>query len=217
MISVAQQVESEINRRPLIKDLLVDNLLNMSAYARIIKPKVEEELMKDVSNGSIVMALKRLSIKLKKAKKQRIDYKKFFTNLTLKNRLYEVNYKNSSTLLVKVSSLMSKINLQEHFFSFSKGLLETTIILSEDLRWIEKDLLQDEEEVIRIESLSAISLKLSDNHKDTPGIIHYVIKLLAWQGINIVEIISTYSELTIVLKNEDTNKAFEILNDFLSS
>ncbi|MDB4344442.1 hypothetical protein OAA35_01030 [bacterium] len=40
---------------------------------------------------------------------------------------------------------------------------------------------------------------------------YYIFKKLAWTGINIVEIISTTNEFTLVVSDDDIDKAFSIL------
>jgi hypothetical protein len=43
------------------------------------------------------------------------------------------------------------------------------------------------------------------------GFYYYILKQLAWDGINIVEIISTSSEFTLIVAMEDIDKTFSVL------
>ncbi|MBI3366167.1 hypothetical protein HY041_00875 [Candidatus Roizmanbacteria bacterium] len=38
-----------------------------------------------------------------------------------------------------------------------------------------------------------------------------LLKSLAWMGINVIEVVSSYTELTIVLENKDVDRAFSVL------
>jgi predicted transcriptional regulator len=40
---------------------------------------------------------------------------------------------------------------------------------------------------------------------------------LAWEQINVIEIVSTMNELTFVIKREDSMKAFDVLQGFLGA
>ena len=44
-----------------------------------------------------------------------------------------------------------------------------------------------------------------------PGIYSQLLKSLAWEGINVVEVVSTLNELTIVLEEERIDAAFSII------
>jgi aspartokinase len=49
----------------------------------------------------------------------------------------------------------------------------------------------------------------------TPGIVYEAVRHLAWEQINVIEIVSTMNELTFVIKREDSMKAFDVLQGFL--
>jgi len=46
---------------------------------------------------------------------------------------------------------------------------------------------------------------------EQPGLYYYIFKKLAWDGINILEVVSTSNEFTILLKDEDIDKAFSVI------
>jgi hypothetical protein len=60
-------------------------------------------------------------------------------------------------------------------------------------------------------SISSITLKLPDDNLKTPGLYYYVFKQIAWEGISVLEVISTTNELSIILKDKDVDKTFSIL------
>lgn len=43
-----------------------------------------------------------------------------------------------------------------------------------------------------------------------------ILKILAWEGINVVEVVSTFSEFTIILEDEEVSRAFSLFKDSLS-
>ena len=50
---------------------------------------------------------------------------------------------------------------------------------------------------------------------ETPGVYYSILKQLAWEGINLVEVSSTYTELTLILHEKDINRAFSIIHNFV--
>jgi len=43
------------------------------------------------------------------------------------------------------------------------------------------------------------------------GVYYYILKQLAWEGINIVQVVSTSNEFTIVVNQAEIDIAFKIL------
>ena len=61
------------------------------------------------------------------------------------------------------------------------------------------------------QDLASVTVKLPMVNTEIYGIYYYILKHLAWEGINIVELVSTSNEFTIVVKQDDVDKAFKIL------
>ncbi len=66
-----------------------------------------------------------------------------------------------------------------------------------------------------ITNLSSITIRTPKEWVYTPGGDYAILKRLAWENINIVEILSTYTELTIIFDNKDVDKAFSVLKNFI--
>lgn len=60
MVTVPEAVEKIVNRSRYLSEAMSKGLINLSALARYIKPEIEEMLIKNVSDSSVIMALKRL-------------------------------------------------------------------------------------------------------------------------------------------------------------
>ena len=64
-----------------------------------------------------------------------------------------------------------------------------------------------------MKDLSAITLILPKEAVFVPGVYYSVLKALAWEGINFVEVVSSYTELTIILQNSNVDRAFSVLKN----
>lgn len=65
MITVPEACEKIINRSRYLSEAISKDIINLSSLARYIKPEIEEMLLKKVSNSAIIMALNRISPKIK--------------------------------------------------------------------------------------------------------------------------------------------------------
>ncbi|MDA9169251.1 aspartate kinase, partial [Crocinitomicaceae bacterium] len=61
MSSISKITEDIINRSPFLREAMTENLINISALARKIKPEIEKSINKEIKEGAIVMAIKRMT------------------------------------------------------------------------------------------------------------------------------------------------------------
>jgi len=215
MIKIAEVVESLVRKKPFVEGALHEGLINMSSLARQLKPEVEAKLKKPVQEGAIVMALKRLApmldikmnVKIRKALDQ-------FGDIIVRSNLADFTFKNSDTLVYAQTKLLEEIALRKEFFyTISKGVFETTIVISKILSDKLLDIFKNEELISRSSHLSSVTIKLPSENATIPGLYYFIFKKLAWEGINIIEVISTTNEFTIVLNEHDVDTAFTILKN----
>lgn len=210
MITVPQVVEEKIKASPYLLEAIGSDLINLSQLARILKPEIDKELYKNVSIASIVMALKRQSKHIK-TQSRKYDFGKMLGDISVRSNLMELTFANSPTLLNNLKGLLAKTP-DDVFLTWTRGVYETTVIASNQIESEVDKLFKSESLKFRIPNLSTLTIKLPDNNIEIPGVYYYVLKLLAWEGINLIEAVSTATELTIVLKTEDVNRAFGLFS-----
>jgi aspartokinase len=133
-------------------------------------------------------------------------------DVVVRSNLAESTYSNSSRLFQKQAELLNKTSTKkESFCTFSQGVNESTIIISNDLQDELTSLMGGENCVSSNKGLSSITLKLPKENTQISGIYYYILKKLAWENINIVEIISTTHEFTLIVRDEDIDRAFSIM------
>ncbi|PIR58639.1 MAG: hypothetical protein COU69_04370 [Candidatus Pacebacteria bacterium CG10_big_fil_rev_8_21_14_0_10_56_10] len=212
MKSVATAVEQLVNDSPFLKELVSLDIINLSGLARQLKNSVEEETQKEVTAGSIVVALKRLVNKIETGNQFISTIFNVGPELTVRSNLFEVTVKNSSSLIDKQKKLLTYAHRQQsHFVTFTYGLFETTTIASNQVHDMAMGLYQGEQVVSKLDNVSSITIKFSTDIVDSPFIYYSILRTLAWSGISIVEMISTYSELVIVLAQQDIELAFSLI------
>lgn len=211
MITVPEVSKKIIYDSPYLRETFEKGLMNLSALSRYIKPRIEKELKKSVSEPAILMACKRL---MQEQKTKPDKTFKFFSkpDMIVRSNLIELNIANSETLTKKHQFLVNSHGVHpQYFFVLTQGIFETTIILSQELEKTIIKALSGEKIVSEYQSLSSITIRLPKNAIDTPGTYYRFIKELAWEGINVIEIVSAYLELTIIVKDNEVNRTFGIL------
>ena len=213
MNSIGKITEELINKSPFLREAMTDDLINISALARKLKPEIEEVTGKEVKEGAIVMAIKRMTPGLY----HRLNIK--ITNVMgelgdflVRSNLSDFTFENSESLKTKQADLIHEINKEnDSFFTLCKGVSETTFIVNTQHDDLIKRMFSGEKLKSHTQDLASVTVKLPMVNTEIYGIYYYILKHLAWEGINIVELVSTSNEFTIVVKQDDVDKAFKIL------
>lgn len=207
MISIAQAVEQIMRQKPILLDFLYSGVVNYSALGRSIRSEVEHITMKDVSDEAVMMALKRMK------KPELIQLKKLFHTIpviTVRSNLVEVTVRNSSLDAAQHEKISKKLISQSaQVFIATRSMYETTYILPEDLLPELQAVFNDV--VSQFTGLAAISIHLPEETVTTRGVYYQLLQALAWEGVNVIEVASTYREFTIIVRNEDVDTAFSVL------
>lgn len=212
-MSIAQAVDKLILQSPFLEEALTDDLINVSSLARKLKPEVERLLKKPVQEGAIVMAINRRApgyyFKISKGIK---TFMSKLGDIIVRSDLSDYSFENSSTLIVCQRNLMEEIESEKNIFcTFSQGVYETTIVASDSLDKIINRIFSREKRLSQKKGLGSVTIRLPEDNTEISGVYYYILKNLAWGGINICEIISTTNEVSIVVSEKDVDKAFPIL------
>ena len=213
MSSIGKVTEEIINRSPFLRESLTENLINVSALARKIKPEIEDILKKPVKEGAVIMSIKRMSpgyyhrinLKIK-------NFMGTLGDFLVRSDLEDFTFENSPTLTLRQADMMKNLNdTQDPFYTFCHGVGESTIITSVSVTDQLKKIFHLEKLKSHTPDLASITIKLPTVNTEISGIYYYILKHLAWEGINIVEVVSTSNEFTVVVHSDDIDAAFSVL------
>ena len=218
MRTISSVVENYIKNKPFLSTALSEGIINLTSLSRRIKPEIELVLKKKVRSGAIVMALKRISNSLEFLSTHKIiKVLKNIGDITVRSNLIDYSFKVSNSLLSCQAKFLSEINNPQLFFyTSSRGVSESNIVISDEMKdkmetYFGKELL-----IKKTENLSSISIKLPEENISIPGIYYFIFQKMSWEGINIIEVISTSNEFTIVVDDQNVNEAFKIIKNFNS-
>jgi len=216
MITIPEVVQQLITKEPYVEEALQKNILNLSAYAREIRPHIEDILMKRVETGAIIMALRRM----KQVSSKKSQLNSFFhikPNIIIRSNLVELTLENTQQVLESVTQLIKKNSHDHrHIIAVTQGVYETAVIINAQYtadieEVIKKQFIKD-----KVMDLSAITLILPPSNVETPGVYYMILKALAWNGINVFDVVSTKNEFTILMKDADVDSAFTTIKSIFT-
>ena len=215
MKTIAATVVDYIKTKPYLSSDLSDGIINLTSLARNIQDDIEERTKKPVKPGAIVMALKRISDTADFVQtKQIIKVLKNLGDITVRSSLVDYSFLISDSLLVAQSNLLKEIEQKkEVFYTSSRGVSESNIIVSQNIAPLVDELFKDESCFSKTENLSSITMKLPSENVTIPGIYYFIFQRLSWEGVNINEVISTSNEFTILMHEDQVNTAFTVIKN----
>ena len=215
MKTISSAVEDYIKAKPFLISALSQGIINLTSLSRQMKSDIEVTLKKQIRTGAIVMALKRLSSELEfRTTHKIVKILREIGDITVRSSLIDYNYRVSDTLLQNQALLLSKIHQNKaDFYTSSRGVIECNIVVSSNLAETVETYLQYEELISKQPHLSSISVKLPKENVAIPGIYYFVFQRLSWEGINIYEVISTSNEFTILVNDEQVDKASGVIKN----
>jgi len=206
MYTISQAVEHILQSRPYISELLEQDLINISQLARQIEGEVQDTCMKEVSIEAIAMAIRRLP-KLIISPKLKSLFEKS-PDILVRSHLSEITVKKQDNLYEVHKLLNEFAESKGQFLTITQGIFEDTIIVGKDYLSQIKTMYAVENIIAEFTDLAAVTIRLHPSNVETPGVYYYILKSLLLENINIVEVVSTYMECTILVKEADAEATF---------
>lgn len=213
MIKVTDVVADLIKEDELALEALRADLLNLSAYAEKIHQRVENITFKDIKKGTIVVALSRIKNNL--PEKESFNPEVVIKNLSLKSSLSAITYEKTADIQRKMAVLHPFLLPMNDLFSVTEGPSEVTLVCSEK----SKDIILKHfgsKPKLEAENLVAITAEFDSKYIEVPNVLFTLMKSLANKRINLVEVISTLTEVSFVISQENMEQTMKILNAYFS-
>jgi aspartokinase len=213
MPSIARAVEDNIRKKPFIEQALSRGIINYASLADELMPVLEKELGKKVKHSAVMMALRRLAEKLEHNKVNEISFT-YDGSIQVRDGITEFTIEKTPRTLSLIEKLIAKIDYSKgDFMTVTQGIHEITILIdSKNSPWINKRVKTNH---TRIDDLSSLTLFVPESAKKNPGFFYIITKELAWENININEIVSTENELSLIVASDDVPRVFSIIQNLL--
>lgn len=212
MVTVSHLVGNIVKDKPFLEEALRRGIINYVALAEELQPHIEKDLGKKVKTSAIMMALRRLNDSLQK--KGIIKNELIFRSddISIRSPLFEITILKSNNSINNIRKIYDITDFARgDMITITHGIYEITIIASSRLAKKIEKILENEHVIKTIASLGALTVKIPMNSTETVGMFYNVTKILNWENINIIEIVSTLTEMTFILKEDDLSRAFEAM------
>jgi len=213
MATVAHLVQKYVREHPNLEIFMQKDLVSFHRLARYIKPAIEAEVGEEVQASSIVMALSRMREKMgvrEEEGERNPGYKSL--QISLRSDAMQIDIRKGAHTQRRLLELQKiAASSPEDVLSITQSQHEASIVLSQ--KHEAKALLALKgEKMLNVEkNLSLLFLRFGEDILYQPGFFDRVIRELSWEGINIFQVISTLTELIVVLKEEQASNAYEVL------
>lgn len=216
MVTVSHLVKKTVSENSFLLEAMSKELISYGNLAEQLKPEIEKELGKKIKDSAIVMALRRYAEELQTFDKK-IRKFGFKGEIIMRTNIMDFNVVKSGSLLSKIKNLYGLVNFERgDTLNIILGSNEVSIVANEKYKEKLSKFLKGEKILNKEFDLVALTIVFEgEKFLTTPGVIFTAIRKLAWEQINIFEIVSTMTEMTFVLSKKDSMKAYNVLQELV--
>ena len=216
MVTVSHIVKKIVSEQPFVEEALAIRIISFGNLAEQMLQRVENELGKKVKLAAVAMALRRYADEISEHRKKSKAFG-YGGEILMKTNICDFTVVKTTGLLAKLKTIHSLVNFERgNTLNVILGNNEVSIIINEKYMQKLTKFLYGEKILNKEQDLVALTVIFTaDDFLHTPGVIFNVVRKLAWENINIFEIVSTMTELTFILNKKDSMKAYNVLQEMV--
>lgn len=211
MVTISHIVNKLVDERIYLHEALSKGIASYGSVAKHLKPELEKELGKEVKHSAIVTALRRYAEKLT-TRFNGVKFNTKYSEVNLKTHIIAIN-------VLKTQELFDKLKRFYDLVQFEKGDIlhvvygRTHVAIITNKRYKDNilKLLQNQKIKKIEENLVALSFRVGKERIEEPGVLFKLTRSLAWEDINVVEIISVDVEVTFIVDKKNATKGYNAL------
>jgi hypothetical protein len=209
MVSLADVVRKKVETLPFVKHGLAIGIVNYSAFAKKIKPEIVSKLGREVSEDAIIAAARRYAEKLRTDKK---NAEEAIAKVLGEGKVRLLSGRADLTLKAdwRTFDKLKEVSEQISDFHIIQGAQAVTLICNNTQLEKVRAILKDQITHVR-QNLVELSVTTPELIETTPGIVSYLTTLLAENNINLIEVVSCYTDTILILEEKEAMRAFEIV------
>jgi len=211
MVTISHVVSKLVSERIYLHEALSKGIASYGSVAKYLKPLIDKELGKDTEHTAIVTALRRYAETIKNRFKD-IQFDTRQSEVNLKTNIIDINVVKTQEVLDKLNRFYDLMNFEEgDILHIIYGRTHVAVVTNERNKEKILKLLQNQKIKKIEENLVALSFTVGKERIEKPGVLFQLTRNLAWENINILEIISVDVEVTFIISKEDANRAYSAL------
>ncbi|MBQ2527262.1 MAG: hypothetical protein II544_00785 [Spirochaetales bacterium] len=216
--SVSRKVREIVDKTPFLRDILRKGFLNYSNFAESILDEVSRDCSKDVKESAIIMALRRYGADLQSDTGE-VAVENLKYTIVMHTNIAYLDFVCTPELVQQIGSLyrLAAKNGANDFLNVLTSSDTVTVCAAESLLPAIEEITKNSTLLYRQEDMVALSMVWGSPEIQNPGIVYESARRLAWNSINVLEIFSTVTELSFVIKRTDSFEAYRVLQDLQRS
>jgi len=211
MVTVSHIVNKLVDERIYLHEALSKKIASYGSVAKHLKPYIEKELGKEVEHFAIVTALRRYAEKLT-TRFNDVKFHTKFSEVNLKTHIIDINVLKTQDLFDKLKRFYDVINFERgDILHIIYGRTHVAIVTNERYKEEILNLLQNQKIKKINGNLVALSFTVGKERIEKPGVLFKLTRSLAWENINVIEIISVGLDIAFIVDRKDATKGVEAL------
>lgn len=215
MVTISHIVNKLVDERIYLHEALSHGIASYGSVAKHLKPEIEKEVGREVDHFAIVTALRRYAEKLTK-KFNGVNFDTKYSEVNLKTHIIDINVLKTPDIFDKLKRFYDLINFEKgDILHIIYGRTHVAIVTNERYKERILNLLQHQKIKKIEENLVALSFTVGKERIEEPGVLFKLTRSLAWEDINIVEIISVDLEVTFIVNKNEAYKGLNALEKLI--
>jgi hypothetical protein len=216
MPTVSAAIKEIVDSKPMMYEAISQGIVNYANLAESLRPEIELMVGGKVESPAIVMALRRYAERMRPTEEKKLPFS-YKSEIVMKTGLMDITIVKTPSLLSKLKKMYDLIDHDKgDTLNIIQGNYEITAVINDKYKKEVLELLKEEKILNQEKDLVSFTMSFSKGFYYSPGIIARVTRTLAWENINIFEIISTMTELIFILSHKDAMRAYKALQLLVS-
>ena len=212
MPNITQAVSEIVKRRPFLEEGLTSGIINQAYLADSLKGEIERMTGKRTNRYAIIMAIRRLSELLNESFAAKAALNLHGSELAVISGISEITVSKSAATNQRIEKMYARFDPSKgDFLTITQGLYESTIIFSTKHAELIKRSFLPRDIIYSADGLASLIVKISGDAADSVGVLYALTKILSWENINIIEMVSTRTEEIFILKESDAAAGFSAI------
>jgi len=211
MVTISHVVNKLVNDKIYLYEAISKRIASYGSVARQLKPEIEKEMGREVEHSAIVTALRRFADKID-VKYKDIVFNSRYAEVNLKTHIIDINVLKTQALFDKLKRFYDVVDFERgDILHVIYGRTHVAIVTNERYKDQILKLLQNQKIKKIEEDLVALNFTVGKARIDKPGVLFQITRSLAWENVNIIEIISVDLDVAFIVDKKDAVKGYNAL------
>jgi hypothetical protein len=214
MRSITDITRELVRKDEILYEGLRRDLLNLRAAGRQLRPHIEKIKMEKIGLETIVVSLSRIQGELIKCEPIKPEVR--LLDITTQTPLSTITYPKTGLPKSDLTKIRGIIDTNSaKFCTMTEGFKEVTVIVPASLAEQILSKIGAKPSVIK-SNLFAITVHFDSSYFRRPNTLYAILGVLAIDRVNLIEIISTATELSIIVEVDDVQTVSNKLNRLIA-